>query len=451
MPHAFPPSSHDKPPEFAALRRELERCGWERMPPGRLEEGLLFQTSQGGARPGCSLYRGTHGEAALLAIDFGETALAGRSELFPRFLDFPLEIRQAIGAARVLTSAQHLLVASAGRVELYRLPDESLEYSVASRRGIEDELLPALAAKARSKGDGHRQPPPAMEGAESLRGWLGHWTRQLGGALSVPGEDCEKFIWKLILMLQARRKTAKTEILGGWGLALENLGSSWSLSYDALGTADDFSQLIEEFDRTFSTRIFTGDAEMHLQWLAQLEETTLAERLRAELLMQSQSKFEAESVAWLHTNVESEQEGWRREVAGLGPIRKRFDHDIWRVTRPLECDVARHGLGSALREADLLAQYWADYAAFARQESVEDEQILSQPDLFLGFPRGLNRRNELADPVNFILNESMRLRGIPAEGLFGVGLALLLKGLGWVQRHDWPFNGIDSLDRVFLI
>lgn len=441
----------DKAPDISLLRRELERCGWDRMPPGRLEEGLLFQTSQGGLRPGCGLHRAGRGDALLLAVDFGETALAGREELFPRFLDFPLETRMALGAARVLASAQYLLISAAGRVELYRLPDETLEYSVDSRRGVEDELLPALAAKSRAKGEGLRQPQGPMEGAEALRGWLKHWSRQLGGQLSVAQEDCEKFLWKLILLLQAARKTGKPEIFGGWGLACEKLGSAWSLSYDAVATIDDLAARLDDFEGMFSTRIFSGDAEMHKQWLADLEETSLFERLRAELLMQSQAKFEAETAAWLFAKIEREQEGWKRDLAGLPPIRKRFHHQGWMVVRPLECDIARHGLSAALRDADKLAEYWNDYAAFARADAGEGAGGVSQPDLFFAPPRGVGPENDLVDPLNFILSGSIRARGVAAEETFGVGLAFLLKGLGLVQRYEWPFVGIDTIDNLLAL
>ncbi len=440
------PAVSDKLPEFALLTRQIEQCGWKRTLPGPLEEGLFFQTGQGGVRPPTALFKSERGEA-LLAVDFGDLALAGREELFPRFLDFSMETRLALGAARAIVSASYLILMSAGRIELFRLPEETLEYAVASLRSYEDELLPSLTAKARAKGESVRASHGPLEQAQALRGWIQHWSRNLASKLGVPLDDCEKFIWKFVLMLQTVRKTGKSEILGGWGLTCEKLGPTWSLAYDSLNTHADLARALDEFDTLFSTRIFSGDAETHKQWLQKLEETSFAEQLRAEMLMQSQSKFEAETVAWLFTQMEREEEGWRREIAGPLPVRRHIHHQGWMVVKPMICDVAGHGLCAALQDAERLAQYWSDYDAHLRRGRTEGSaDPVAQPDLFFGAPRGVNSQNQLDDGFNFLFADSLRLAGVGPEEQFGVGLTFLLKALALAQQFDWPFRGVDTLD-----
>jgi hypothetical protein len=240
-------------------------------------------------------------------------------------------------------------------------------------------------------------------------------------------------------------------MLGGWGLSCERRGDRWSLAYDSLGTHPDLAAAIESFDSTFSSRRFTGDAETHLQWLAALEETSLAERLRAELLMQARIKFEAECAAWLFTDVDREQAGWRREVSGLTPIRRRIAASGWMVAGPLKCDVARFGLTAALRDADRLAQYWRDFDVACRREREAGRSAPSQPDLFFGAPRGVGPGGSLDDGINFVLSEALRVEGAPPEEEFGVAVVMLLKALAWIGRCDWPFFGVDTVDRVFEV
>lgn len=433
-------------PDFALLIRELERCGWKRGRGGPLAGELLFQTAQGGVHTPALLLQSDAGESILL-IEFGDFALGGRDELFPRFLDFSMEVRLALGAASLVASADRLLLRTAGEIDLFRLPEEVQEYRAASQREFEEELLPALASKPRQRGESLRSFAPSVEGSQALRGWLSHWSQRLAAQLEVPPDDCEKFLWKIILMLQVTRKAGKSEMLGGWGLGCEKLGDRWTLSYDSLETHADLARLLDDFDQTFSTRIFTGDAETHKEWLARIEETSLAEQLRAELLMQSQAKFEAENVAWLYTQMEREQEGWRREVAGLAPIRKRLATEGWSVLEPLDCHVGGYGLSFALREFERLAAFWNDYSTLARAHDPKSAGgAFTQLDLFQGAPRGVSKLGQLDDPLNFLFSESIRLSGVPAEDEFGVGLVFLLKALSFARRFDWPFFGIDTLD-----
>jgi len=148
---------------------------------------------------------------------------------------------------------------------------------------------------------------------------------------------------------------------------------------------------------------------MHKQWLAALEENSSAEQLRAEFLMLSQSKFEAETALWLFTRIDREQRGWRREVVGSPPIRKRVVHNGWMVIEPMKCDIDAYGLSAALTDAMRLAEYWNDFELFRRGiESEGNSDSLFQPDLFFGQPRGINAADQLDDGVNFLFSQSLR-------------------------------------------
>lgn len=436
-------------PDLELISRELERCGWSRASVGSFDGELLFQSGQRSVRAPGALFQPSRGGEPLLLVDFGSAFLTGHEELYTRFLDFSIETRMALSAATLLASAGHLLLLSEGKVELFRLPEETLEYRVTTPREYEEELLPALVSRARQKGGTLAALPNAPEAAGSLRGWLAHWSRTLSDPVGAPSADCEKFLWKIILMLQAARKTGQGEMAGGWGLQCEKLDSIWSLSYDTLSTHDDLARALEEFDQTFSSRIFSGDAELHRGWLSAVEEGSLMEQLRAELLMQSQFKFAAESVAWLHTSMESEQRGWQLEVRGIEPIRRRISASQWSVLTPLTCDVGRYGLSHALRETERLAQHWTDQAIYLRAAAEKAEASFSQPDLFHAAPRGIGPRNQLDDGVNFLFSESLRLSGVPAGGEFDVGITFLLKALDLVKRLEWPFFGVDTLDRLW--
>lgn len=439
----------DTLPDYNLLSREIERCGWRPADPPPLNGDLFFQTAGGGIHAPARVFASERGERLAL-IDLTALQFPPREELFARFIDFPMEVRLALAAASRLAACNLVLLIQAGAFELYSLPAESLAYRATNVREFEDEMLPALAARTIHRGEALSAVPNWLEAAETLRGWLSHWGRLLADALGEESEDCQRWVWKIILMLQVSRATGDGELGGGWGLACERLGPAWSLSYDSLGTHEDLGRRLDEFEQTFSSRIFSGDAESDRARLARLEETSLVEQLRAELLMQSRLRFEPDCVAWLFASMEREQEGWRREVSGLAPLRRRLGADGWSVLAPLECDVAAHGLAALLRDLDRLAQYWTEFDALgARRESRSAAEIYSQPDLFRGNPRGVSPAGRLDDPVNFVLSESIRVAGAAPEDEFGVGIVILLKSLGLVGRLDWPFFGIDSLDRVW--
>ena len=146
----------------------------------------------------------------------------------------------------------------------------------------------------------------------------------------------------------------------------------------------------------------------------------------------------------------SEQEGWKREVAGLLPIRKRFSPSGWITIKPLECEVGLYGLSAALRDFERLAQYWSDHDDYMRRlDRGARAAAFSQPDLFYGTPRGVTPENELEDGINFLFSSALRLKGVGPEEELGVGIAFLLKSLNFTKQFDWPFRGIDTLDHVW--
>lgn len=441
----------EKLADLSLLLRELQQCGWNSVAGDAASLDKVHFISGGGGihAPACHMKTGRG--TSLVVIDFGETLLGSREDLFPRFLDFPMETRMALDVAGVLTGGTgYVLLMSREEISLIRLPQEAVEYRVRTAREFEDELLPALVAKAAARSERSQAVASPMEESQHLRGWLRHWGGKLSAQLDVDAADCEKFLWKLILMLQAERKIGGQDHPERWGLIREKREGTWNLSYDSLSTHRDLHRLLEDFEHTFSTRIFSGDAEIHGEWLKSMEETSVAEQLRAELLMQSQLRFEAETVAWLFTDVEREQAGWKRDVSGLEPLSKRLAVEGWQVLRPLVCEIQLHGLTSALRDADRLAERWADYHAFLLQhERHAQDAHLSQPDLFLGAPRGISPSGEMTDGVNFLFAESLRLTGVAPEEEFGVGLVFLLKALTFPSKFDWPFFGIDTLDRLW--
>ena len=48
------------------------------------------------------------------------------------------------------------------------------------------------------------------------------------------------------------------------------------------------------------------------------------------------------------------------------------------------------------------------------------------------------------------IGEALRLKGVESERRFGVGVTFLLKALALVQKMEWPFLGVDTLDCLFL-
>lgn len=437
-------------PLFQRLVRELTRCGWRELPLELLEGELFFQTFQGGRSAPCHRLQNQQGRR-LLIIGLEQVILPSQDELFPRFLNLPLETRMALSVARLLGEPDWVLLITTGCIELYRLPEEMNEFRVHSMYEFEEEFMPSLAALAQGHEEAIFQSPNHLPEAESLRGWLRHWTMQLASALKVDSAAIERMLWKWILMLQLARRTEGSELLGGWGLSCERHGGHWTVAYNAVSATDDLCKALETFDRHFSTRLFPREAPKNIAWLRQIEETALADQLRAELLMQAQSRFEPETVAWMFTDLLREQEGWRREVAGMDPIRQRFSHEGWNIFRPLTCDISRYGLTAALRDADRLAQYFADLNRFLRQHRpAEEGALFSQPDLFCQHPRGISLKGELEDGVNFLYGEALRLAGVEPERHFGIGLTFLLKALALCGKMDWPFAGLGTLDQLFV-
>lgn len=461
------PASTPPEIELQRLSREIERCGWRPASPDPFEPGLVVQGARGAARiPARTLV--TERDEVLAILAPGELEGAGRADLFPRFLDFSMETRLALSAARRAAGAGRVLVIGERRARLFRLPEETLEHESGPGREFEEEILPSLAARARGRGDVAVSPPSLLDGARALRGWIRHWGAQLAADLAVEPNACEQFLWKAILALEVARRTGAPgldaraeadsespglplpgELAGGWGLRCERERGAgpWTACYDSLSAVDDFRRMVADFDRSFSTRIFSGDAETHLEWLDRLEETSRIEQLRAELLMQARARFEPASVAWLFSTLDREQAGWRRDMRGLPPMRRRIEHVGWSVVEPLYCDVAGHGLGAALRDADRLAETWIEYDAF-RATADPDERGIGQPDLFFRPPRGI-ANDRLEDLAAFVFSESLRVGGLVPEEEFGAGVALLLLAISWCERYGRPFRGIDSLDRIW--
>lgn len=273
---------------------------------------------------------------------------------------------------------------------------------------------------------------------------------QLGSALEIPREEAGRLLWRWILMLQAARRVDNTEATQGhWGLTARHKQERLELAYDAVQTVEDLCHLLETFTLQFSTAIFPEPLAETVERLRALEDTTLLDRFRAELLMLAQSAFAPETVAWLFTDLAREQEGWRRELAGVEPVRKRLQHEGWFIYQPLVCDVGRHGLCAALRESERLAQHLNVLEHFQRQWSRPDPGApLGQPDLFQSTPRGVSAVGELADPINYFFGNALRLTGVAPADRLGVGVTFLLHALALAQRLNWPFLGIDTLDEA---
>jgi hypothetical protein len=438
-------------PHYPRLTRELARCGWSEQPLDILDGELYFQTFQGGCAAPCMRLRNEQGQR-LLVIGLEQLTLARHDELFPRFLNLPLESRMALAVAPLLGEPDWLLLASRDRIELFQLPEEACHLVACTTQEVEEELMPALAALARGHEESLAPEPSHLPGAESLGGWIRHWSGQIAGTLQIEPATAQRMIWKWILMLQVARRTEGSEILGGWGLSCARQEGRWTVSYDAVSTVEDLGRALQRFEEKFSTRFFKLPVRQELEWVGQLEETTILDRLRAEMLMHTQEHFEPETVAWMFTDLAREQEGWQREMAGdITPIRQRFRHDGWSVMQPLICDVAHYGLTAPLRDTERLGRYLADLSLFTEQRRrVEPEAAVFQADLFCQNPRGIGERGELADGINYLFGEALRLRGVEPARRFGVGLTFLLKGMALAARLDWPIGAVDTLDKVFL-
>lgn len=427
--------------------QEIGRCGWE-PPPGSAPRHWVVQTPQGPRPATARLMRGAE-EGDLAVAHLGDWTPPAPGELFERFLDLPLTVRLILDGARRLLGAQWLLLITGSSIELYRLPDETRELRVGSGWETERTLLPALSALARHPGGAAPAPASHLDGARALGEWLRHWTVQLASALEAPAEPIERMIWKWIVMLQVARRGAHGWDREQWGIRLEALGEVWELDYDPLSTVAQMSGNIERFDQFFSTRLFDGETARQCEWIERLEETSLLEQLRAELLMHGQYRFEAETAAWMFTSLEREQAGWRREMTGVEPVHRRLKHEGWNVFEPMTVNIGSFGLTAALRDAERLAQYWSEFDRYIeRRQSRDAEAIWGQPDFFCRSPRGVDERGRLEDGLNFMFSESLRLGGFDPEKRFGAGVTFLLKAVALAQAMNWPLRGLDTLDAM---
>ena len=437
-------------PGFTDLAAEVERCGWLPAPVPGPQGELRFRTFQGEQLADRRLYANDAGRR-LLVIGMEQVTLPKDEDLFPRFLNLSLEARMAIVFARANVRADWLLLLTKGRLDLHRLSEEVREHRAMDAAEFQGGLLPQVAGLARGRDEAVRAGPSQLPGAESLRGWMRHWTLQLAPALELPPDAAEQILWRWIIMLQFARRGKTSEAEGGWGLdCAPTNGNGTILSYDAQSATEDLIRALETFGETFYSDLFVRPDEALLDRLRGMEESSILDRLRAELLMQTQDRFEPETVAWLFTDLAREQQGWRHEVAGVEPVRRRLRHEGWTVYRPLICDLERDGLTFTLRDAARLAHYLNDQMVFTQKRREEHPgDPVNQPDLFKQTLRGVAPNGRLEDPVNYMFAEALRVANVPARQRFGVGVVLLLQAMALARRLDWPLEGIDTLDGVF--
>lgn len=432
-------------PGFEQLAARLNACHWRPGAAASFGEQVWFQTFQGRHLAPCRRFENEIGRGMLL-IGLPQIHQPPHDELFARFLNLSIESRMALSLARWSGEADWLLLLTADRLDLFSMPEESCRFSASNDHEVTEQLAPMLASIGRGRdwiGGGFPHQPEA----ESLNGWLRYWALQLGASIEEPPASAEHILWKWILMMQLARHTQSSQPDEGWGIVCGREGDILTIAYDAVGATQDLTRHLASFELSFRTEILGGDVGQQLRRLQRLDETALIDRLRAELLMNSQNRFEPETVAWLFTNLDREQEGWRREVRGVEPIRRRIGLDGWAVEHPLACDIGTYGLTAALRDMESLALYLHELRELAQNDS--DRPPLVQPDLFRPAPRGVNDRGELVDPLNYLLGCALRVEGVPEPERTGVGLVLILKALSIASRLGWPIEKIDAIDRVF--
>lgn len=426
--------------------RELEASGWIPEAREKGEESIVIQTSQGAEV--CLPRRLVNAKGRRLVVIVLQTlSHPPQANLFRRFLNLSLEARLVLWVARHHEAGDWLLLMTGERGDLFDLERETCLQQAETLQDWEEIMLPGLNALAGNRPN-HLQPPPShLSDARSLREWTDFWAMQLGASLEVAAEDAAQMLWKWILMLQRDRRVDPTESAGRWGLRCERFGDQWTIHYDGMSATEDLCRVLERFEEDFVTGLFNDPGDLHIGWIGRLEETSMIERIRAELLMHTQSRFEPETVAWLFTDLSREQEGWRREVSGVTPVRKRFHHAGWSVYRPMISDVGRYGLTAALHDVQHLAQYLKELDVFTRHRLEAKHMVrLSQPDLFCQNPRGVGPTGTLDDGANYLFGEAYRLRNVPTDQLFGSGVVFLLKALDLTAQLQWPFLGIDTLD-----
>jgi hypothetical protein len=443
-------------PAWAEAVAEAERYGWHSVAHPGMGDRAFFQTFQGGHWAPCRALANEHGHR-LLAIGLEAVQLPGEEALFPRFLAMSLEERMALTLARAVGEFDWLLLATDGRIDLWGVELEAAKCRSAGREDFEGALLPILASMARGRvGEASVGAGRVGQGlgAESLGGWVRHWSSQLAAAMEEEAADhAERVLWKWIVMLQAaRRRPGGEAVAGGWGLRCAPAPDGlWRIDYDAISATEDLRQAIEAFDGAFPTRHLEPEDEGFLDRLGRLDEAEFLDRLRAEMLMHDQGRLEPETVAWLFTDLAAEQEGWRREARGLEPIHKRVQMDGWTVLSPLCADIATHGLTSALADADRLAEHVQGLSLLERRRraTIPNEATpAGQIDLFCPNPRGVGPDGLLRDGLNYLYGEALRLRGVEPGRRAGVAVTFLLKALALAQRHGWPAERLDALDRL---
>jgi len=235
-----------------------------------------------------------------------------------------------------------------------------------------------------------------------------------------------------------------------WGFRQYTENNDILITYDSTRTTGDLCNLLIEFDRLFTSIHLQPVSEEYLQKLRDLDDTSILDRLRAELLMISRDRFEAETVAWIHTSLEEEQQGWQREMMGLEPVRKRLKFEDWTVYQPLICNVPKWGLSHCLLEMSRLARFIQerfDFQEGARLD--EQERTCSQPDLFNPRPAGTDSSGIMDDPASFLVGETLNIVGVSDPDRFGICLTVLLKALALINTYKWDFRGIHTLDHIF--
>ena len=448
MPHPVEPS--DALPDFLRLEHAIEGCGWVEEESRALGCCIDFQSFQGPRDAPCRVWRGALGQR-LVAIALPDVKLAGETDLFPRFIDLPLESRMALALVRAAGAFDWLLLLTQDRLDLHRLPSERLDARATNRAELEEDLLPHLAALAKGRNGRTATESSALSGAESLAGWIRHWTSTLGAAINLEKARSERLLWQWILMLQVARRTQGSELNQEWGLHARTDGAGgWVIGYEAASATQELCNALAQFETTFSSWLFEpAEDDDIIARLQAIDETSLLDRLRAELLMHSQDRFEPESIAWLFTDLAREQEGWRREVRGVEPIRARLQHEGWTVYQPLICDVEAFGLSAALKDCERLAEYFDEVNQYLLQRRNAGAGAAQQPDMFHPNPHGIGQEGLLNDGVNYLFGEALRLKGVEPERRLGVAVVFLLKGLQLSVQMNWPFFGVDTLEDLF--
>jgi hypothetical protein len=455
-------------PVYDEILHVLMESGWHSEKSNGLGRRYILRTFQGRQETEARILASAC-DVAMFVIDMEKVVLPPPEDLLDRFLNLPMEIRLALIPAHALNRKggmiDWVLIRTASRIDLLRLKTERIECLVTDRDGYEHELMPLLAGIM----NGRRISTPFdmdnVSSADNLGHWIQHWSSQLGSASGVSPADAEHILWQWIVMLQLTRKLNEVEldddtpgsqypaasgIPGYWGFMQYQENADILLTYDSTSATKDLCQLLIDFDRLFTSSCFRPVSEEYLQKLRMLDDTAILDRFRAELMMISRDRFEAETVAWLYTSLEEEQQGWRMEMQGLEPVRKRLKFEGWTVYQPLVCRIPEWGLSHCLLEMDRLARFIQERSDFQKGTLCRElDHVCTQPDLFNPSPSGTDHSGIMDDPASFLVGETMSLKGVDAADEFCVGLIVLLKTLGLIKTYGWEFRGIHTLDHIF--